>query len=111
MKFLITIVPRGMGEDVSELLSKYKIDYSVVFLAEGTATKKMLDYLSLENSHKEVIFSIIDDTDEKTILKQLDLDFGLSKKHIGMAFTMSMNAINRLGFEKLYEKGGSVDGN
>ena len=36
MKLLITIIERGKGEDVTDLISKYKIDYNIIFLGQGT---------------------------------------------------------------------------
>ena len=71
MKLLITIIERGKGEDVTDLISKYKIDYNIIFLGQGTATSSMLDYFSLTNTDKDVVLSLIDDGDEdiKALIK------------------------------------------
>ncbi len=110
MKLLITIIQRGKGEEVSNLISKYKVDYNVVFLGQGTATSSMLDYFSLANTDKDVVFSLVDESDEETILKQLDADFNFTKTHLGMAFTIDLTSMNRLAYQKLMEKGVLHDG-
>lgn len=110
MKLLITIVQRGKGEEACKLISKYKVDYNVVFLGQGTATSSMLDYFSLANTDKDVVFSLIDEANEEAILNQLNENFDFSKKPTGMAFTIDLTSMNRLAYHKLMEKGVLHDG-
>ncbi|MGI6359830.1 MAG: hypothetical protein ACOX02_02145 [Acholeplasmatales bacterium] len=105
MKLLITITERGKGEDVTDLISKYKIDYNIILLGQGTATSSMLDYFSLSNTDKDVVLSLIDDADEDVILNDLESVFEFSKKHLGMAFTVALTSMNRLAYKKLMEEG------
>lgn len=101
MKLLITIVQRGRGDEVTNLISKCKVDFSVIFLGQGTASNTMMEYLSLADTKKEIVFSLIDDSDEKIILDTLNKHFELDRKHHGSAFTMSLTSINRLAFKHL----------
>lgn len=108
MKLLVTIITRGKGEEIASLVSKYKVNYSIIMLGAGTATSSMLDYFSLANTDKDVVFSLIDESDEETVLKQLDIDFDFSRKPIGMAFTVDLTSMNRLAYQKLMAKGESL---
>ncbi|NMA05303.1 MAG: hypothetical protein GX931_02900 [Acholeplasmataceae bacterium] len=105
MKLLITIIERGKGEDVTDLISKYKIDYNIIFLGQGTATSSMLDYFSLTNTDKDIVLSLIDEGDEDAVLNDLEEEFEFSKKHLGMAFTVDLTSMNRLAYKKLMEEG------
>lgn len=96
MKLLITIVQRGRGDEVTNLISKCKVDFSAIFLGQGTASNTMMEYLSLVDTKKEIVFSLIDDSDEKIILDTL-----IDRKHHGSAFTMSLTSINWLAFKHL----------
>ncbi|MCK9493029.1 MAG: hypothetical protein M0Q00_01530 [Acholeplasmataceae bacterium] len=110
MKLLVTIVERGKGEEVTTLISQFKVDYSVVFLGQGTASSKMLEYLSLENTKKDIVLSLIDDADEKDVLNRLNKHFKLDQRHHGIAYTVGLTSINRLAFKYLMGKEVFEDG-
>lgn len=110
MKLLVTIVPRGKGEELTTLISQFEVDYSVVFLGQGTASSKMLEYLSLENTKKDIVFSLIGDTDEKKLLGILNKHFKLDQRHHGIAYTVGLTSINRLAFKYLMGNEGLEDG-
>ena len=101
MKLLVTIVQRGKGEEVTSLISQCKVDFSIIFLGQGTASSKMLEYFSLADTKKDIIFSLIDDIDEKTVLDLLNNHFELDQKHHGIAYTVSLTSMNRLAFKQL----------
>lgn len=101
MKILITIVPRGKGEEALDIITECKVDYSVVFLGEGTATSKFLEYFSLEYTKKEVVLSFINSADEKFILDYVNEKLQLEQKQQGIAFTIGVNSMNRLAFKNL----------
>lgn len=101
MKLLVTIVERDKGEKVTTLISQFKVDYSVVFLGQGTASSKMLEYLSLEDTKKDIVLSLIDDADEKSILDTLSRYFESNQRHHGIAYTVELTSINRLAFKYL----------
>lgn len=105
MKLLITIVSRGKGELVADMLSTFKTDYSIIFLGEGTASNQMMEYFSLENKNKDVVLSIIHIDDEKEILSFLDEKLKLSKKRIGMAMTLPLSSMNRLALDEIIKGG------
>ncbi len=101
MKLLITIVSRGKGELVCKELNKFKTSYSIVFLGEGTASNQIMEYFSLTNKEKDVVFSIVHGDDEKAILDKLEERFKLSEKKIGMALTLPLASINRMALDEI----------
>lgn len=101
MKLLVTVVPRGRGEEALEVIGQCRVDFSVVFLAEGTASSKMMEYFSLEYTKKEVVFSFINSEDEREILDHVNENLQLEQKKQGIAYTISINSMNRLAFKNL----------
>jgi hypothetical protein len=69
----------------------------------GTAPTEILDLLSLGESDKEVIFSIIDDQDLNIIFEALEDEFEFKKSAFGVAFTVDISTIGKLGYNHLYQ--------
>ncbi|MCK9493031.1 MAG: hypothetical protein M0Q00_01540 [Acholeplasmataceae bacterium] len=105
MKLLITVIERGKGERVMEIMGEYKVDFSVNFLGSGTALPSMMEYFSLTDRSKDVVFSLVADSDTPLILEQLEKEFAITKNNTGSVLTINLNAINRIAYEHLLEKG------
>lgn len=99
MKLLVTTVERGQGEKVAAFISEFKTDLSVVFLGEGTASPKVLEYLLLDNNKKDIVISIVDDEETGIILEKLDKEFNIVNKHHGIAYTIRVSAISSLALK------------
>lgn len=105
MKLMITIIERGKGEHVMEVIGTYKVDYSVNFLGSGTALPSIMEYFSLSDRHKDIIFSLVADSDVRPIMEHLDKEYLISTNKTGSIVVIDLNAMNRLAYEHLLEKG------
>lgn len=105
MKLLITVIERGKGERIMEIIGEYKVDYSVNFHGSGTASPSMMEYFSLTDRSKDVVFSLVADSDTVPVLERLEKEYKISTNNTASILTIDINAINRLAYEQLLEKG------
>lgn len=105
MKLLITVIQRGQGERVMEIIGEFKVDYSINFHGSGTALPNMMEYFSLNDRSKDVVFSLVADSDTQPILDRLEKEYEISTNNTASVLTINLNAINRLAYEYLLEKG------
>ncbi len=112
MKLFISIVPRDISEEVAKVIGKGHIDFQMTVPGEGTATSLIRDYFSLEETDRDVIFSLVDAGDIAIIMHQLEERFAFAKRGNGTAFTIPVHAITKLGYRYLTERfeGGKADG-
>ena len=104
MKLLISIVPKSLSEDVSRVIGEMKIDYQTAVPALGTAPSEILEALSLGEAERDVILSVVDDDDVKAIFDHLEDELDFTKSGRGVAFTVPMNAITKMGSQYLYHQ-------
>ena len=69
---MITIVDRKKAEYYTDLIQSFDVNMQFVALGEGTADRKMLDYLGISDSEKAVIFSVVRTDKVNEIFKSLD---------------------------------------
>jgi hypothetical protein len=103
MKLLIAIVPRSMIDEVSSIIGSGRLDYQTTMLGSGTATSEILDYFSLAEVERSVLFSMVDDIDIPLIFRRLTEELDFLRSGMGVAFTIALDAISKLGYQKLYE--------
>lgn len=90
---LFTIVNRKKGEYYADLLQSFQVNLQMVFLGEGTADQKMLNYLGLAGSEKAVIVSVIREDKAGEALLTLEEKFNSIKDGKGIAYTVPMSSI------------------
>ena len=90
---VITIVNQGMGEAVMYLIEKHQVSGQFIQKGEGTATKQILDLLSVENNSKEVIYSFVKEAKLDDLMKDLDKFLKSSKRVQGIAFSIKLDTI------------------
>ena len=93
LKVLVTVVNRNKAEVYLALLQSFEINMQLAMAAEGTADTTMLNYLGLTDSDKAVIFSVIREDKEETVLRYLDEKFRTIKNGKGIAFTIPMTGV------------------
>ena len=92
-RLLYVIVRRDFCEDYLAYLQK-ETDHSVIeLLCEGTATRKYLDLVGLEDSEKMMLGVICTPFLAKKIMQGLSLHLGLDLPGYGIAFTMPLDSI------------------
>ncbi len=88
------IVNLGMARKIIKHGREHGMLGATVFLGKGTAhTSKLLDFLDLTDSSKEIIFVLIDDNSSKLLIKELNDKFKFYKPNHGIVFTMPVSQI------------------
>ena len=90
---VITIVNQGMGEAVMYLIEKQQVSGQYIQKGEGTASKQILDLLSVENNSKEVIYSFVKEAKLDEMMNDLDKFLKSSKRVQGIAFSIKLDTI------------------
>ena len=85
------IVPRGQAENIMRLFKANKSSAQFVQYGEGTASNAIKDILGVEDTHKDIVYSIVREDAVPDIKKELDIFFVASKKNRGIAYTISLN--------------------
>lgn len=93
MKFelLCFVVNFGLGEKVAKIAKRAGITGCTIFLGKGTIQNRLLEFLEINDSRKEIVFIIAEKRMAYEALKIIDKEFELSKPNHGIAFTFSLN--------------------
>lgn len=94
IKMLTTIVDRGKGEKIAELLRENNVLYNMIFLGKGTANSEILDYLGLGQTEKDIVLSVVQEDNVKNIFYNLNEKMNLKEPGNGIAFTLPINSID-----------------
>lgn len=90
---VVTIVNRGMGDKAATLYAEEGASFHLLSYAVGTATTKLLDYLGLGETEKDLLLSTMPFEKAKDVLRRLESDFSLSEKGHGIAFSLPIDCI------------------
>lgn len=101
MKLLICIVPPGMIEDTTRIIGTGALNFQTVFLGKGTAPSEILEYLALGETDRHVILATVEETDIPKIYGQLIGELDFLKSGRGVAFTIPVGSISKLGYDSL----------
>ncbi|MDD3192592.1 MAG: hypothetical protein PHE47_01835 [Oscillospiraceae bacterium] len=94
VKWLITIVDRGRGESVVNVLNQAHKSIHMISLGKGTASSEIMDYLGLDEPEKDIVMSLIPLPLEQQLLQALSENMALSAPGKGIAFTLSLDSIS-----------------
>ena len=92
LMLLITIVPREKAEFYEDFVQGYGVNASFTVSARGTAPSEVLSYIGAGDSGKAVIFSVINQEKEKTVLSNLEEKFFKVRNGKGVAFTVPLTS-------------------
>ena len=104
MKILISIVPKDLHDDVTHIIGQSTIDYQTTIPGKGTAPREILEYFCLGETERDVIISIVDDSDIEDIFNRLKEELDFLESGRGVAFTASIDAVTKLGYKYLYHE-------
>lgn len=96
MRMIMVVVDRGKGNEVAEFGHENNVDYALLAYGRGTLRGEMLNLLGLGTVDKDVVVSIIPRKDVKTHLAGLSGLLKLKKPGKGIAFSISLCALNAL---------------
>lgn len=91
--FMVTIVNRSHGEKAAQLFTNEGVTYNVLTLGMGTAKTKLLDYLGLGETEKDVLFSTMPYAISRILLKKLQEETNLDLPGHGIAFTLPIGSV------------------
>lgn len=93
MELIFTVVSRGKGETVLDLLRDDGILQNVICHGHGTAPSSILEMLGLGSSEKDVILSFVKYEDSKKILRHISEKMEFSKPGKGIAFMVPVQSV------------------
>lgn len=94
-KLLISIVNRGSGRKVKGIVDELSVALSFTFTGYGTAYSALLDYLGIGETEKTIVFSIIPEADEESIMRELRTQMSLYLAGKGISFTVPLAGISQ----------------
>ncbi len=93
LKLLATIVDRGKGQSVADLMKKEGALFHTIMLGKGTARKAVLNYLGLGETEKDVVVSTIPVDGGLHALRKLMQAMRLDAPGRGIAFTIPLSSV------------------
>lgn len=96
VKLLVSIVNRGDDERILQLINDISVALSFVCPGMGTARSSVLNYLGIGTSEKSVMLSLIPESDEGEILKEISNKMSLYLVGRGISFTIPLSAVSEI---------------
>lgn len=88
LSFMVVVTNRGKGEELSGFLQQYGITFNLLTLGRGTADKKLLLYLGLGETEKDIMYSTLPRKLTPAVLNRLSVEWNLNKANRGIAFSI-----------------------
>lgn len=95
-KLLISIVNCGDDERLTELLNDFSVALTFSCMGMGTARSAVLNYLGIGTSEKAVMLSLIPESDEEDILREIENKMSLYLVGRGISFTVPLSAVSQI---------------
>lgn len=94
IKWLVTIVDRGKGEEIIKLCNENNSEFHLISLGVGTASRDIMNYLGLDEPEKDIVMSLVPDLNVKNIFEIFKNKMHFLKPGKGIAFTISISAMS-----------------
>ena len=95
-KVLVSIVNHDDERRLKEILDDTSVALSFMFAGTGTARSAVLDYLGIGGTEKSVILSLIPESDEEAIMRELRARMSLYLVGRGISFTIPLSAVSQI---------------
>ena len=93
LQILWTIVDRGKGEGVAQLLSQEGVMFQYIALGTGTAQKGLLSLLGLKDTAKDVVVSFVRSAVARRAMRRLSYALEIDLPGRGIAFTVPLGSV------------------
>lgn len=93
IKLLLTIVDRGKGDAVAQLLQKEGVIIQFIALGTGTANKGLLALLGLKDTAKDIVVSFMRSSVAVKAMRRLEHVLEMDLPGRGIAFTVPLGSI------------------
>ncbi len=88
-ELIYVIVNYGMGSKILHKAKEYGIGGGTIFLAKGTVSNSLLNFLSLYDERKEIVIFGADKNTADYALDELNKEFQFEKPNHGIVFSVS----------------------
>ncbi len=88
-EILVSIVDRGDGNKVSELLEENHLQNIVVLQGTGTAESEVAELFGFGVVERDIVVCIVDQERSKVMVELLYTDLNMGIEHSGCVFTIS----------------------
>ncbi len=95
-KLLVSIVNRRDEQKLKEVMDDCSVALSYSFAGTGTARSQLLDYLGIGETEKTVVLSVIPETDEELIMRNIRREMALYLAGRGISFTIPLTGISQI---------------
>lgn len=95
-KLLVSIVNYKDDRRLKEIIDDVSVALSFTFAGTGTARSQMLDYLGIGETEKAVVFSLIPESDEEIIIREIRSQMSLYLVGRGISFTVPLTGISEI---------------
>ncbi len=96
VKLLVSIIAVKDEERLRETIDDCSVSLAVSFSATGTAHSQVLDYLGIGETEKAVVLSLIPESDEETIMREIRTKISLYLVGRGISFTVPLTGISEI---------------
>ncbi len=93
LALLITIVDRGKGQNVVDLLKKDMVLFHRIALGRGTAKSEILDMLGIGETPKDIVLSVVARSQARHAMHRLRNTLQFDNPGHGIAFTVPIGSI------------------
>ncbi|MBP3360006.1 MAG: hypothetical protein J6N52_04065 [Clostridia bacterium] len=94
IKLMITIIKRGIGSRVVDFYRAMGLHYDFICLGMGTASSEILDYLGLEKTDKDIVISMVPQSQTALVLNGVCDKFRLKEPGGGIVFTIPLTSVS-----------------
>jgi nitrogen regulatory protein PII len=94
IKLLITIMNLGKGKHAVDLYASEHFNFNYQCLGKGTASSKILDYLGIGETEKDIVLTLIPDYKIKDVMEKAADRFKLKNPGHGIIFTVPLSGIS-----------------
>ena len=93
-KLIITIVDRGKGTKAVDLYRSHHLHFDFACLGAGTASSKILNYFGLDETAKELVWTLAPASRIPPLLPEVHRVLDLSTPGRGILFTIPLSGIS-----------------
>ena len=93
LDLVFTIVSRGKGETVLDVLRENKILQNTICQGRGTAPSSILEMLGLGATEKDIVLSFVKKEKSGDIIKKISEKLVFSKPGNGISFTVPLQSV------------------
>lgn len=94
IKLLITIVDRGKGNGVVEILRDSGTTFNLIAPGYGAAGSQIMDYLGLTSAERDLVLSVVTEDKASSVLNKILYKFDLDLPGNGLAFTIPISGVS-----------------